>query len=209
MKTKKPMVKETVGAQYYAFNTPDNEGKFNPDSESYEEVIKTDVVKNIATTENGDSTTIRASGKDYETVSNTSNVDLAVEVVAFPVDDLARMRGDEADESGLISSKTSKVLPYFAYGKVVKKLGGGFRYDWYPKCQLVENTDDIATTEESFSEQNDTVTIRCYAFDNEGHYKRSVDSEASNFPEGITEEKFFAQPILNATDLQNAIAESI
>lgn len=205
MKTKKPMVKETVGAQYYAFNTPDEKGQFQANSENYEEVIKTEVVKNIGTTENGESTTIKASGIDYDTVARTSYVDLAVEVVAFPPDDLARARGDETDESGLISSKTNKVLPFFAYGKVVKKLGNAFRYDWYPKCQLVENTDDIATSEESFSEQNDTITIRAYAFDTEGHYKRSIDSEASNFPEGITEEKFFAKPILTADDLKSAI----
>ena len=35
MKTKKPMVKETVGALYYAFNTPNEKGEF--DVTTYEE----------------------------------------------------------------------------------------------------------------------------------------------------------------------------
>ena len=209
MQTKKPMYKETVGAQYYAFNQPTEAGEFQGDSSKYDEVIKTDVVKKIGTTENGESTTIRASGKDYDTVSRLNNVDLAVEVVAFPADDLGKMKGEEFDEDGLISAKTDKKLPFFAYGKVVEKHGGHFRFDWYPKCQLVENTDDIATTEENFSEQNDTVTIRAYAFDKEGHYKRSVDSEASNFPSGLTEEKFFAKPILTKQDLADALSSSI
>lgn len=199
MKTKRPMIKESVGSQYYAFNTPNETGEFDPTT--YEPTIKTDTVKSIGTTENGESATIKASGKDYETVSQNNNIELAVEVVAFDPDDLAKMRGDTVDESGLISSGRNSKRPFFAYGKVVKKVGGGFRYDWYPKCQLVENTDDIATQEESFSEQNDTVTIRAYAFNDDGDIKNYVDSESTNFPEGLTEEEFFTKPIITAADL--------
>ena len=199
MQTKKPMIKESVGSQYYAFNTPDESGTF--DSSTYEATIKTDTVKSIGTTENAESTTVRASGKDYETVNQSSNVELAVEVVAFDPDDLARMRGDVVGSKGLISSGRNTQRPFFAYGKVVKKVGGGFRYDWYPKCQLVENTDDISTKEDSFSEQNDTVTIRCYAFNDEGDIKNYVDSESAHFPEGLTEEKFFTKPIITEADL--------
>ena len=149
MKTKKPMVKETVGAQYYAFNQPTEDGEFQADSSKYD-------VKNIGVTENMESTPIRASGKDYTTVNKTSSVDLAVETASVVPDDLAKMRNEVADLDGLITSGSSSQRPYFAYGKVVKKVGGGFRYEWYPKCQLVENTDDISTSEENFSEQNDT-----------------------------------------------------
>ncbi len=206
MKTKKPMVKETVGAQYYAFNKPDTNGEFQPDSSKYDEVIKTETVKNIGVTENMESTPIKASGKDYVTVNQTSSVDLAVESTAVEPDDLAEMRNETVNEGGLISSGSSSQRPFFAYGKVVKKIGGGFRYEWYPKCQLVENTDDIATKEESFSEQNDTLTIRAYPFDSNENIKVYVDSEASNFPEGVTEEKFFAKPILTQADLTAAIS---
>lgn len=205
MQTKRPMIKESVGSQYYAFNTPTESGVFNPST--YGETIKTDTVKSIGTTENSESTVVKASGKDYQTVSQSSSVDLAVEVVAFDPDDLAKMRGEIVDESGLISSGRNTQRPYFAYGKVVNKVGGGHRYDWYPKCQLVENTDDITTKEDTFSEQNDTVTIRCYAFNDAGDIKNYVDSEASNFPEGLTEEKFFNKPIVTVADLANALAD--
>lgn len=205
MVTKKPKIKQSVGSQYYAFNTPTEDGEFNPST--YEETIKTNTVKSIGVTENSDSTVVKASGIDYESVSSTENVELEVEVVAFDPDDLAKMRGEDVDEGGLMSSGSSTQRPYFAYGKVVNKVGGGFRYEWYPKCQLVENTDDIATQEESFSEQNDTVTIRCYAFDDKGHVRNYVDSEASNFPDGLTEEKFFTKPIITKADLTAALAE--
>lgn len=204
MQKKKPMLKETVGSQYYAFNIPDKDG--NIDLANYEETIKTDVVKKVGTTENGDNTNVRASGKDYANFNQVSSIDLAVEVVAFPTDDLARMRGDIVDNSGLISSGGSTERPYFGYGKVVKKTGNEYRYDWYPKCQLIENTDDIETSEESFSEQNDTVTIRCYSYNETGQIKNSIDSEAESFPEGITEEKFFAKPIITPADLTAAIS---
>jgi phi13 family phage major tail protein len=203
MTTKKPMIKETVGALYYAFNTPDESGEFS--SSTYESTIKTEVVKNIGTTENAETTPVRASGTDYQTVSKTSSVDLAVEVVAFHVDDLAKMRGENVDTDGLISSGRPAERPFFAFGKVVKKVGGGFRYEWYPKCQLVENTDDIATSEDTFSEQNDTLTIRAYAFNDDKDFKNYVDSEATNFPTGLTEEQFFTSPIITKADLDEAM----
>lgn len=206
VQTKKPKIKQTVGSQYYAFNIPTEDGEFSPTT--YEETVKTNTVKSIGVTENSESTVVKASGQDYESINSTENVELEVEVVAFDPDDLAKMRGEDVDDGGLISSGRSTQRPYFAYGKVVKKVGDAFRYEWYPKCQLVENTDDISTQEESFSEQNDTVTIRCYAFDNLGHVRNYVDSEATNFPVGLTEEKFFTKPIITKEDLATAVANA-
>lgn len=206
MKTKRPMMKETVGSQYYAFNIPDEDG--NVDYTTYEDTIKTDVVKQIGTTENGETTTVRASGKDYASFNQVSSTDLEVEVVAFPQEDLAKMRGENIATNGLVSSGGTKERPYFAYGKVVKLVGGGVRFDWYPKCQVIENTDDIATSEDSFSEQNDTVTIRAYAFNEKGENKNYVDSSITGFPEGLTEEKFFSKPIVTSADLDEVVAES-
>ena len=204
MKNKKPIIKETVVSLYKAFNTPTESGDF---SETYEETIKSDVVKNIGTTENAENTTVRASGTDYETVNQTSSIDMAVEVVAFDPATLARMRGDDtSDEGGLMLSGAPARRPFFAFGKVVKKVGGGVQYAWYPKCQLVENTDDIATSEDSFAEQNDTITIRAYAFNDADQKRTYVDSETENYPAGLTEEKFFTKPILKAADLVAAIS---
>jgi len=207
MKTKKPMIKETVGSLYLAFNTPTQSGDF---SSTYEETVKSDVVKSINTTENAENTTVRASGTDYETVNQTSSIDMAVEVVAFDPAILARARGeDTTDTGGLVLAGAPARRPFFAFGKVVKKVGGGVQYAWYPKCQIVENTDDIATSEETFSEQNDTVTIRAYTFNENNQKKCYVDSEMETYPEGLTEEKFFTSPILNAEDLANAISQSV
>ena len=206
MKTKRPMVKETVGALYYAFNTPDEHGEF--DISKYEETSKSDVVKNIGTTENSESTVVRASGGDYVTASQTSSVEQAVEVVAFDPGDVAKMRGDTIG-THLVKSGKPAQRPYFAFGKVVKKIGGGVEYVWYPKCQLVENTDDIATSEESFSEQNDTLTIRALAFDEDGNKSVRVNSEMSNFPEGLTEEKFFTKPLTTDEEIEALVAPVI
>ncbi|MBO5348992.1 MAG: phage tail protein [Clostridia bacterium] len=200
IKTKKPMVKESVGALYYAFNKPTTDGEF--DAENYEdEVVKSEVVKNISTTENADSVIIRASGKVYDTVNSNEYIDMAVEVVAIDPADLAKMRADKIGETGLNRSGGSKKRPFFAFGKVKKLLNNGVEYAWYPKCQLVENTDDISTKEENFSEQNDTITIRAYDYNKDEDKKTWVNSEMSNFPEGLTEEQFFTKPILTDEDL--------
>lgn len=203
IKTKKPMVKETVGALYYTFDTPDEQGNFTGTYE--EDVVKKDVVKNIGTTENSEVTVVKASGQDYITVNQNESIEMAVEVVAFDAEDLARMRGDVIGKAGLNRSGRTATRPFFAFGKVVKKLDGKFELAWYPKCQLVENTDDIATKEENFSEQNDTVTIKAYAYNEEGDKKTYVNNEMSKFPEGLTEEKFFAKPILTDEDLTKAV----
>ena len=203
MTNKKPMIKETVGAAYYAFNTPDENGEFNPST--YEATVKSPVIKSIGTTENAESSVVRASGSDYATSSRTSSVELAIEVVAFHPDDLAKLRGENVDESGLISSGRPAERPFIALGFPILKKGGGVKYTWYPKCQLIENTDDIATSEETFSEQNDTLTFRAYAFNDDKDIKNYVDSEATNFPTGLTEEQFFTTPIITKADLDEAM----
>jgi phi13 family phage major tail protein len=204
IKTKKPMIKETVGALYYNFNTPTESGEYNP-AKYEEEVVKSNVVKNIGTTENAESVTVKASGEDYETVSQNQYIDMAVEVVAIDPGDLAKMRSDIIGKTGLNRSGRTARRPFFAFGKVKKMVGDGFEYAWYPKCQLIENTDDISTQEEKFSEQNDTVTIRAYSYNKEGDKKTYVNNEMDNFPEGMTEEKFFAKPLLTDEDLTAAL----
>ena len=199
---KKPPIKETVGAQYICFATVTEDGNFDG---TYEEnVERTDVVKNVSVTENGESTTVRASGADYEDVSTLSGTEITVEVVAFPAETLSKMRGDSIDASGLILSNLTPKKPYFAYGKVVKMKNNDLRFDWYPKCMLSSNTDDIATSEESFSEQNDTLTIKAMAFDDTGNIKTSIRGDFK-MPEGLTEDKFFSKPILSAADLATVI----
>lgn len=202
MQTKKPMIKESVGSLYYAFNKGEN-NVF--DASKWDETVNSPVIKNINRTENGDSTPVKASGIDYTTVSQTASEDIQIEVVAFNPDDLARLRGESVDEGGLILSGRTSERPYIALGFPVLKVGGGVKYVWYPKCQLVENTDEIATKEESFSEQNDTLTFRAYAFNDTNDKKSYVDSESTSFPEGLTEEKFFTKPILTKEDLASAI----
>lgn len=206
IKDKKPMIKQSVGALYYVFNNSEKSGEFDP--ASYEtEVVKSDVVKNIGTTENNESANVYASGKVYETVNDSTYIDMAVEIVAIDPADLAKMRGDSVKESGLILSGAPAKRPYFAFGKVVKKIGGKVRYEWFPKCQLIENTDDIGTKEENFSEQNDTITIRAYSFDKDENKKTAVDSEITAFPANLTEEKFFEKPILTDEDLTKATTD--
>ncbi|HAM62122.1 MAG TPA: phage tail protein [Erysipelotrichaceae bacterium] len=196
--SKTPYIKQSVGAQYIAFATGVNPLVFETNIE------KTETVKSIKTTENADSTVVRASGKDYKTISKASSVEVAIEVIAFVAETLAKMRGETVDVGGLVLSGAQTDRPYFAYGKVVLLDGGKARYEWFPKCQLVSNTDDISTSEESFSEQNDTLTIKAYAFDAAGNIKTYVQSDMTNFPAGLTEAEFFAAPILNAAGLTAA-----
>lgn len=206
IKQKKPPIKETVGSQYICFNNMSEDKDWTTTFE--EEVEQTNVVKNVTVTENTVSQPVHASGGLYDTVNETTSANIEVEVIAFPDSTLCKMRGDNVDEGGLILSGGSgegRERPYFAYGKVVKLKGGKVRFDWYPKCKLSENTDEVSTSEESFTEQTDTITIVAYPFNEAGDIVARVSSDV-NFPEGLTEEKFFAKPILDKAGLAAAVS---
>lgn len=201
--TKRPPIKETVGAQYICFNTMSEDNEW---TNKFEEAVeKTAVVKKVNVTENAESNDVYASGEVYDTDNSTAATNIEVEVIAFPADTIARMRGENVDASGLILGGGSKIRPFFAYGKVVKLKGEKVRYEWFPKCKLAENSDETSTRTESFSEQTDTITIKAYAFDKDGNIRAKVDSSASNYPEGLTEDLFFAKPILTKEDLAAAV----
>lgn len=205
-KVKKPPVKETVGGLRYCFNTPDEgSADFTPNYDA--EVITSNVVKNVSVTENGDTVEVKASGTVYDSVTDVTSIEIAVEVVAFPAEDIAKMRGDKISSNGLISSGAPNDRPFFAFGKTVKLRGGEKRFQWYPKCKLASNTDDIATKEDSFSEQNDTLTIKAYPFDEDGNIVNEVNTTVKTI-EGLTEELFFSKPILNDSDLQSVMSKA-
>lgn len=166
---------------------------------------KTEVVKSVKVTENGEPTDTYASGAVYDSDITTTSTDIEVEIVAFPADTLAKLRGDNVDADGLILSGGNRPRPYFAYGKVVKLRKGGYRYDWYPKCKLSENSDDISTSEEKANEQTDTIKIKAYPFNEDGDIVARVESASA--PEGLTEEKFFSKPVLTKDDLVVAVGK--
>lgn len=201
IKTRKPPMKQTVGAQYVCFDTNEDE-EFTGEYE--ESVEKTEVVKTVKMTENAETSDTYASGKVYDSDTPTKSIDIEVEVVAFPEDTVARMKGDTVDAGGLILSGGGSKRPFFAYGKVVKLRNGGYRFEWYPKCKLTEKSDDISTSEEKASDQTDTIKIKAYPFDEAGNIVARVESGSA--PEGLTEDKFFAKPILTKEGLAAAIA---
>ena len=205
IKTSKPARKETVGAQYFCFNVPDENGDWTNKFET--DVTREATVKSVKITENAGSEPVYASGSIYDSDTNISSGDIEEEVVGITDEILAKMRGDLVDEGGLILSGGGRKRPYFAYGKVVLLKDKKVRYDWYPKCKLTENSDDAATREEKASEQNDTIKIKAYPFNNAGDVVAKVASDM-NMPEGLTEEKFFTKPILTKEDLAAAAGGS-
>lgn len=201
IKTKRPPMKETVGAQYICFAKETEEGEFDGNYET--DVEKTEVVKTVKVTVNADTGDSYASGKVYDSDTPTKSIDIETEVIAFPEDTLAKMKGDSVDAGGLILSGSNSQRPFFAYGKVVKLRHGGYRYEWYPKCKLTENSDDISTSEDKTSEQTDTIKIKAYPFDDVGNIVAKITE--SSAPEGMTEDKFFTKPILTKEDLAAAL----
>lgn len=200
--TKRPPIKESVGAQYVCFDKMSEDGAWTSTYE--EEVEKTETVKKVSVTENTNASDVYASGKVYDQEAQTSTSTIEVEVIAFPDETVAKMHGDNVDAGGLILSGGNRIKPFFAYGKVVQLKNGKVRLDWYPKCKLTENTDETSTSGESYSEQTDTLTITAYPFNDDGDIVSRVSSDV-NWPEGLTEDKFFSKPILTKEDLASVL----
>ena len=198
IENKRPPIVETVGAQHYCFATKE-EGSTEFTGEYEEKVIRTATVKSVKVSENGESTPIYASGDVYDTVDDVATHDIEVEVIAFDPTDLDRMRGETVTESGLVLTGNSPERTFFAYGKIVKLRGGNVRYEWYPRCKLIENSNEVSTREEKFSEQPESVTIRAFPFDGV-HIKTKYES-ASKRLDWMTEDLFFSKPILTEADL--------
>ena len=203
MKVKKPKIIETVGAFYYAFNTPDENGEF--DLSTYETIVKSPIIKKVNVTPESETTTVRASGEDYDQVSQTSSIGLEVEVIAFDPSDLATAKGEKVNTNGLVMGGASASRPYFACGYPVIKKDGKIALKWYPKCKLTENSEEVSTSDTSYSEQTSTVNITAYSFDGSNNKYVYLDSEMASYPEGMTEDKFFAQVITSADDLDKII----
>lgn len=201
--TKRPPIKESVGAQYVCFNVMDEDGAWTQNFE--EDVERTETVKKVSVTENSNATDVYASGKVYDQEAKTNTATIEVEVIAFPDSTVAKMHGDNVDAAGLILAGGNRIKPFFAYGKVVMLKNNKVRLDWYPKCKLTENTDETSTSGESYSEQTDTMTITAYPFNDAGDIVSRVSSEV-NWPEDLTEDKFFSKPILTKEDLAAVIA---
>lgn len=195
-------LKETIGDQYICFNTPDATGEWTTTYETG--VTEIDGVKTSEVTDNTTSTDVYGSGKLHDTVRGKGSYDISVTALGFDAATLAKMRGDDVDEGGLIRKGSGK-RPYFAYGRVVEYLDGSVRYDWYPKCKLIENSDSTATSEDNYSEQTDDLTIRAYEYDDKKNIVASVDTGVKEI-EGLTEAKFFSKPILTPADLATVLA---
>lgn len=202
---KRPEMKESVGAIYYAFN---NGAGTDFDLTKYDEIIKTQTVKKVGITENTEDTKVYASGKTYKQVSMKSDEDISIETIAFDYEDLVKMRGDTITTNGLIVNGSNPIKPYFAFGKVVLLTGGKYRLDWYAKCQLKSNTDDTSTREEKFSEQTDTIVINAMPFDSANNIKMSISNELKSFPADMTIDKFFSQVITSDDDLAKIITKA-
>lgn len=200
---KKPKIIETVGAFYYAFNTPTEDGDFNP--ETYGNVTKSPIIKKVSVEPESETTPIRASGEDYDQVSQTSSIGIEVEVIAFDPSDLSKAKGEKITTSGLVFGGSSTTRPFFACGWPVIKKDGQKTLKWYPKCKLTENTEETETSDTSFKEQTSSVSITSYSFNESGDKFVYLDTEMSGFPEGMTEEKFFEQVIASESDLTKAL----
>ena len=84
---------------------------------------------------------------------------------------------------------------------------GSLDLRWYPKCKLTENSDSAATSTDAHQDQNDTITIKAFSFDDDEHQEVRVLTGEEGYS-GITEAAFFAAPILTKAAAQALIPDN-
>lgn len=194
---KKPAYKVTAGAQYICFAATTAVNGWDGTFE--EDVIKLPTVVNIKRSNSIADQTIYASGSVYDRNTNINSIGIEEENVAFPDELIAKMSGDTY-QNGIIVSGGKRKRPFFAYGYAETKSDGSKVFHWFPKCKLTENSDDIATSTENSTEQNDTLNIVAFPYNDSADIEVKM-STADEKNKGITEEKFFAAPAKSAADV--------
>ena len=202
---KKPPVKVTAGAQYICFNTMNADNEWTEDFETT--VLQLPTVVDVAVTDNTDAYDAYASGQIYDTDTVATSKSIAVTNIAFGDALLAKMRGDDVDGGIVLGGGRKAIRPYFAYGIVVVRKDGSLDLRWYPKCKLTENSDSAATSTDAHQDQNDTITIKAFSFDDDEHQEVRVLTGEEGYS-GITEAAFFAAPILTKAAAQALIPDN-
>lgn len=199
---KKPPVKYTVGSQYICMNTMTVDGDWT--DTFAEDVLDLPTVVNVEVTDNADSFESYASGAVYDTDTTVPTQEIAEENIAFPAMTLAELRGETVDDDGVTMGGGIGRRPFFAYGMAIKRKDGSWEYRWYPKCKLIENTDSTETSEASHKDQNESITIRAYGFNEVGNtYVRAITSESGMA--AMTAAAFFAAPLLTIAAVKAAL----
>ncbi|MFA6663606.1 MAG: major tail protein [Lachnospiraceae bacterium] len=194
----RPAMKLTVGAQYICFNKMDAKGNWTSTFE--DEVIKLPTVSEVDVSDEADSHTTYASGEQYDSDTQVSAVTMKTTNVAFDDLTLDKMKGSDIDGGAVLSGGIAQ-RPYFAYGFVVKKKDGTKDLRWYPKCKLTDNADKTSTSADKWSDQTDDITISATGFDDKAHKcVKCLTSDEST--KNITEDKFFAKPLLTAAEVK-------
>lgn len=199
---KTPPVKLTVGSQYICMNTMDTDGNWTEDFAA--DVTELPTVVSVEVTDNADAYESYASGAVYDADTPITTQEISEENIAFPTILLANMRGEDIDEAGVTMGGGFGSRPYFAYGMAINRKDGSWEYRWYPKCKLIENTDTNETSEASHKDQNESVTIKAYGFNDKGNtYVRAITSEAGMSK--MTAAAFFAAPLLSIAAVKGAL----
>lgn len=199
---KTPPVKLTVGSQYICMNNMDTDGNWTEDFAT--DVTELPTVVSVEVTDNADAYESYASGAVYDADTPITTQEISEENIAFPTILLANMRGEDIDEAGVTMGGGFGSRPYFAYGMAINRKDGSWEYRWYPKCKLIENTDTNETSEASHKDQNESVTIRAYGFNDKGNtYVRAITSEAGMSK--MTAAAFFAAPLLSIAAVKGAL----
>lgn len=194
MTEKRPAMKLTVGAQYICFDTMDDSGNWTDKFDA--NVIKLPTVSQVDISDDADAHSTYASGDLYDSDTDISSVTIKTTNVAFDDLTVEKMKGSDIDGGAVLSGGVTR-RPYFAYGIVSEKKDGTLDLRWYPKCKLADQSDKTSTSADKWSDQTDDLTITAYGFDAAKHKcVRCLTSDATT--KNVTEDKFFAAPVLTA-----------
>ena len=167
------------------------------DEPVYQKSVKVPGTVSVGFNPNSQTGTFYADNGPYVSAAQTGDLVATVGLADIPPEVRAVwFRQDYED--GILSEGQIKP-PDMAVGYRVKKANNAYRYIWLLKGKAAPPSETTNTKNNSISFQSDSITINCAMLISKGIYRRVLDEDDPNLPDGVTPkmiaETWFTDPM--------------
>ena len=163
----------------------------------YDVPMKMPGAVSVAFNPNSQSAPFYADNVVYASAAQTGDLTATLGIADAPPEVRAIWFGLQYENGVLLEGQINPPDMAFAYR--VKKSDNAYRYFWLMKSKASPPSETINTQGSSMSYQTDSVTVNCAVLQSLGIYRRVLDDDDPNLPEGTTPamiyENWFTSPL--------------
>lgn len=165
---------------------------------TYDEIVRLPIATKLAIKGNGSTLEKYASSRLFRSISRETKHELGLDHVGIPVELLDKLKGLTAVKGVTFSNTKAREFPYFGFGFIGNIEGGAQMAVWYPKAQLSNVIDEeYVTSEAEIDIKEVTANLVAYGLNKEPNNMYATFNSLRDSSEGVTLEKFIAQPVVS------------